>query len=186
MTPPIAPEAPHSADDDSTAGAAPAKLPWWRSRRGIVALAVGGVLLVGGGGAAAVTFLRGGASHVVTGTIMVTSYEGCGTHGAIDQLDRAGELLKGTTFPCPDGPGGGYKDIRDGADVVIRDGAGTIVGTSNLTDGTQQGSGVTFTFKVDGVPDADFYAVEVSHRGELRFSRAEMAANHWVVSASLG
>ena len=43
-----------------------------------------------------------------------------------------------------------------------------------------------FEFTVDGVRDADFYTVEVSHRGGLSFSKAEMEANGWTVEASLG
>ncbi|MCU1677670.1 MAG: hypothetical protein JWM93_2428 [Frankiales bacterium] len=81
---------------------------------------------------------------------------------------------------------GGYSDISQGTSVTVTDGAGKIIGTGHLDEGTGAGSVCTFGFTVKSVPDTDFYKIEISHRGGLTFSREEMAAQGWIVSASLG
>lgn len=82
---------------------------------------------------------------------------------------------------------GGYVDIQAGLDIVVRNGSGTIIGTDFLTyeRGRSSDAGCSFSFEVD-VPDTDFYSVEVGSRGELTYSRAEMVANAWTVSLTLG
>lgn len=45
--------------------------------------------------------------------------------------------------------------------------------------------GCTVTFEVQ-VPEADFYAIEVGRRGELSYSRDELAERDWNVSLTLG
>ena len=81
---------------------------------------------------------------------------------------------------------GGYDDISAGASVTVRDGNGKTLATSELGSGDAlSGVGCTYEFTVD-VPDADFYRVEVSHRGELEFSRGELEQAGWEVHASLG
>jgi len=87
---------------------------------------------------------------------------------------------------------GGYSDVRVGTDVVVRDAAGTIIGTSSLTvdaDGPEPaGSGAYqcgFAFVVS-VPESAFYTVAVGKRGELTFSKAELEAKGWTVGFELG
>jgi hypothetical protein len=104
------------------------------------------------------------------------------------QLDKMGRLLdslaEGKTYPCPGGSGGGFDDLVAGAQVVVEDGARTVLATSTLTGGVINTRGCTFTFKVQ-VPDADFYRVTVTHRGTLTYSRNQMVANGWRVTARL-
>lgn len=86
---------------------------------------------------------------------------------------------------------GGYDDIRGGARVTVKNEKGTLIGTGSLESGTwtNLGGGTTgcvFPFTVADVKDADFYQVEVSHRGGLTYSKADLEAKGWVVEASLG
>lgn len=80
---------------------------------------------------------------------------------------------------------GGYSDIVQGAPVTVRDGAGDVIATGVL------GAGVLtdrclFEFTVARVPAVPFYTVEVSRRGGLTYSHAEMVAMGWFVSFTLG
>jgi hypothetical protein len=82
---------------------------------------------------------------------------------------------------------GGYSDIGPGASVTVRNEKGETIGTSNLGSGEHiSGFGCTYDFTVDGVPNAKFYRIEVSHRGEVEYSRAEIEAADWNVNLSLG
>lgn len=82
---------------------------------------------------------------------------------------------------------GGYSDIRDGASVTVRDEDGTIIGTAALGGGILTGARVCrFLFRVPELPAAAFYAVEVSHRGEQRYSREQLEERMWVVALTLG
>lgn len=128
--------------------------------------------------------------HSLTGTMTVDAFndDSCGMAGwsASSRLDRLTALLDGQTYPCPNGPGGGYSDLADGAAVSVSDGSGNLLATGRLTGGTQKMSGVSWTFTLEDVPDADFYRVQVANRGELPYSRADLEAQGWTVSASLG
>lgn len=85
---------------------------------------------------------------------------------------------------------GGYDDIREGLGVVVRDGAGVVLATSALGPGAYVDVarlyGCRFLFFVPDVPDAPFYAIEVGHRGELTYSKAELEAAGWSVAFTLG
>lgn len=83
---------------------------------------------------------------------------------------------------------GGYDDIAAGAQVTVKDQTGTLIGTGSLEAGkaNAERTTCTFAFKVADLPDATFYAIEVSHRGELTYSAAEMETRHWVVAFTLG
>ncbi len=128
--------------------------------------------------------------HSLTGTFVITKAltDGCDMSGsgASTQMERLNDLMDGQTFPCPEGPGGGYSDLSDGTAVAVSDGAGKLLGTGQLSDGTQTGAGVKFTFSVNGLPQADFYKLQIANRGELPYSRSDLDAKQWHVSASLG
>jgi hypothetical protein len=72
--------------------------------------------------------------------------------------------------------GGGYSDISPGAEVVVKNGSGTVLTTTQLGTGT--GSPPTdcefkFAFTVmDGSESG--YSITVSHRGELHFTPAKL------------
>ena len=83
---------------------------------------------------------------------------------------------------------GGYDDISSGLNVTIRDGSGAILATGRLGRGTADGaySPCSFEFSVDGLPEVDFYSVEVGRRGELTYSFEELVDSFWYVFFSLG
>jgi hypothetical protein len=76
-----------------------------------------------------------------------------------------------------------YDDIQPGANVTVYDRTGKVVALSTLGAGESgphpllEGVAVClFPFVVTGVPtSAGPYAVEVSHRGKLRFNEADLA-----------
>lgn len=83
-----------------------------------------------------------------------------------------------------------YDDINEGAQVVVKDETGAIIATSSLSGGTpvtaNLGGYCQFTFQVTVPADRDFYSFEVSHRGELTYSNAEMESMGWTVAFELG
>jgi hypothetical protein len=124
----------------------------------LVVIGIAVLLIVG-----AVLFFRGGG-HTITGTMTLISSD-------------LSDSCQGS---------GGYDDIGPGTAVTVRNGEGETIGTGRLGEGTLHGViGCTYPFEID-VPDEDFYRVEVSHRGELEFSKDEMEQNDWTVDASLG
>lgn len=81
---------------------------------------------------------------------------------------------------------GGYDDLRGGANVVVKDGKGAIIGSSKLGTGSRVVNvGCQFPINVS-VPDSDFYVLEVSHRGEQTYSRADMEAKGYRVLLTIG
>jgi hypothetical protein len=80
----------------------------------------------------------------------------------------------------------GYDDIADGTEVQIANQAGTILATGVLRGGTGNLDSCDFTFSVPGVPTASFYQIEVSHRGNVTFSKAQLERNHWEADLTLG
>ena len=84
---------------------------------------------------------------------------------------------------------GGYRDIREGATVTVKDEAGTLVGSGSLGPGRISDESLrlcVFPIEVKGVKDANFFQVEVSHRGGLSYSKADMERNDWTIHSSLG
>jgi serine/threonine-protein kinase len=82
---------------------------------------------------------------------------------------------------------GGYSDMQLGAVVTVRDGSDKVIATGRIVTSEPLGTHQChFTFRVSDVPDADFYQVEVSHRGALTFSRTEMDAQGWALALTLG
>jgi hypothetical protein len=74
----------------------------------------------------------------------------------------------------------GYNDIGPGASVTVRNESGETIGTANLSNGDYvSGVGCDYTFTVEDVPDAKFYRIEVSHRGEVEYSFRQMEATDW-------
>lgn len=114
------------------------------------------------------------SAHVITGSI--TLY---GT----DVWEFAGS---NSSSPCKGE--GGYNDVSEGAQVLVRDGEGGILATGHLLAGASLGerTNCVFMFSVSNVGNAAFYAIEVSHRGELTYSAAEMEGMDWRVSFTLG
>lgn len=120
-------------------------------------------------------------THLLTGTIELVGE----WPGSVAVLGRqAGDQCFGD---------GGYGDMFEGGAVTVRDATGQIIATGRLGMGTlagpavyQQDATCRLPFTVADVPDADFYSVEVTHRGELSYSRADMESQGWVLSLHLG
>jgi hypothetical protein len=88
------------------------------------------------------------------------------------------------------GGNGGYADIQEGMTVTIKDGQGKILALGKTTAGTypphESGFKCNFPFQVHNVPKADFYSIEVGHRGQLNFSYEELKSKNWQVSFTVG
>ncbi len=82
---------------------------------------------------------------------------------------------------------GGYSDLGAQTEAVLRDGSGAILGTANLgTVSFTDGAACTWKVEFDKVPDdRDFYTFEVSRRGEIRSSRAELESNGWKFTSGI-
>ncbi len=82
---------------------------------------------------------------------------------------------------------GGYSDLGAQTEAVLRDGSGQVLGTTQLGTPTEQDIiGCTWTVEFDQVKaDRDFYTFEVSRRGEIRSSRAELVANGWKFTSGI-
>jgi hypothetical protein len=96
----------------------------------------------------------------------------------------------------------GYDDIGVGTGVIIRDGSGATLASTKLA--TSTGKTVNelmpgkypelanrvvqcnYTWSAPQVADADFYEIEVGHRGGITLSKEELKAAGWKVSTSLG
>lgn len=115
----------------------------------VVALVIVGVVLA----------TRGGSSkYTVTGTLELKA------DGAVTVNNNGCE---GT---------GGYSDITSGATVVVADAAGKTLALGDLlVSKLADSSTCIFGFTVDGVPAGKkFYGIEVSHRGFVQFSEAQL------------
>jgi hypothetical protein len=86
----------------------------------------------------------------------------------------------------------GYADIRAGTAVTVKDGAGALVGTAALGDGTLRRSPLrgrdddcVFSFSLK-VSEQDDYRIEVARRGVVRFSKSELERTNWKPSLTIG
>lgn len=90
-------------------------------------------------------------------------------------LSISGTLLlyPGTDELNPCAPTGGYSDIQDGAAVTIENAQGTVIATAVLSNASNNGSSCAFDW-IATVPRSTFYKVEISHRGQLTYSLAQV------------
>ena len=121
--------------------------------------------------------------------------------GSVVSVDVAkGATIKGTfelidTGISRDSPGecrgtGGFSDVNQNMQVVVLDGNRNTIATGNLEPDNYSGeySNVkcVFPFKIENVPIADFYEIEVGRRGSLKYSLEDMRSNKWTLMFSLG
>jgi hypothetical protein len=121
--------------------------------------------------------------HTLSGVLAVTGRSGSYVGG--DE-----ECVAGTSSEY-----NGYDDIEVGAAVTVWNEKDTVIATSRLDAPTFEALGTsdfdrdygtcTFPFTVE-VPKAEFYAIEISHRGKLTFSYQELVSKNWRVETSLG
>jgi hypothetical protein len=108
------------------------------------------------------------SARTLSGTFVLTNGEPVGSDGG----------CSGT---------GGYSDIRPGIDVVVSDGSGSIIATTDLSVGTPiDDVTCSFTFRLEDVPPTTFYTVEVGDRGQITYSAADLAAENWNITLELG
>lgn len=70
---------------------------------------------------------------------------------------------------------GGFRDISQGTQVTVTDSAGATVALGLLGAGRIENGTCVFPFEVDGVPAGkDFYGIEVSHRGAVKYLEDEV------------
>jgi hypothetical protein len=82
---------------------------------------------------------------------------------------------------------GGYTDIAPGTQVTVKDASGKVLALGNLGPGytSELFGGETavagtaykcgFDFSVSNIPEGQaFYAIEVAHRGDVRYARANL------------
>lgn len=133
--------------------------------KALLALAVAVVVIIG----LVAVFMAGTSKHDIRGDVTLTDTQ----HPA---------ALDGTCQGA-----GGYDDIQGGAEVTVKDEKGKTIGTAVLEPGAGDGTSCVFDFTVKSVPaDSSFYAIEVSHRGAVTFSRKQLEGEQWFASLSLG
>lgn len=128
---------------------------------------------------------------------------GCGGSSSPATSERTitGEvrLNNGDTVVRSDGEcqgTGGFDDISAATQAVVKNDAGTIVGTTRmaavpLVDPVDRRERYLakrrcdYTFTVV-VPDSPFYSIEVGRRGALTYSRSELEDAGWAVEMSIG
>lgn len=80
---------------------------------------------------------------------------------------------------------GGYSDIAGGTQVTVSDDTGTVIAVGALAPGWGSVHSCILPFTVHDVPAGhEFYQVEVSHRGKIKFREEE--AKNGLPTLSLG
>jgi hypothetical protein len=80
---------------------------------------------------------------------------------------------------------GGYSDIREGLQVVVRDSSSRILATDSLAFDNAEFACV-LKWRTQNVAKSDFYSIEIGRRGELVYSHAELESLRFFVIARLG
>lgn len=165
-------------------GRKPARKPWWRYRRVLVSGGLGLILF----GVLVVDEVRNSTPQPIslTGTLTLKG----GSKAFSGARDSFSSSCEGT---------GGYADITRGAQVVVRDPEGRTIAvgalgpgkTQDVTEYKQYNGGTVryawscvFPFEIPEVPWHDFYSVEVTHRGQVTFTQAQVLLGE--VHLSLG
>jgi len=112
-------------------------------------------------------------AHTLTGSIAL--YDANATY-------LRGQSCKGT---------GGYSDLAPGGQDTVRDQNGAIIAVGMITDGIASDYkgivvGCNLNFVVKDVPEAKFYTIEVTHRGPLSYTYADLVALGWMLSLRIG
>ena len=117
------------------------------------------------------------ALHRVTGRYLVH-----GAYPAVDRRTSSGRPCRAADV--------GYRDIRAGTPVTVKDGSGAVVARATLGEGTLR---VTVLSRQDCVysfslalPDRGAYLVEVGRRGAVTFSRQDLQRAGWTVALAIG
>lgn len=88
-----------------------------------------------------------------------------------------------------------YRDIREGTPIVVKDGAGNIIGYGQLgpgvvvdadTDATTNDTHCLFPFAIDHLPRSGRYVIQVSTRTKETFTFGSLESAVWQVHMELG
>ena len=81
----------------------------------------------------------------------------------------------------------GYSDINLGTQVIVKDAAGKIIASGELGRGKNTGISCRFPISVRGIPDSDFYQIEIGtgNRGVMSYSKDELEDKNWEIVLSL-
>jgi len=118
--------------------------------------------------------------------------------GVDDIFDQTAYVGMSVGSGCHGSPDDGYGVFYQGAGVQIKNGAGTVIGSTFLSRGhiadsttsafITSGSACEFTWVASGVPDTAQYQVEVGGDSstELTYSKAELAKDQWYAAEVFG
>ena len=114
----------------------------------------------------------GAGGQTVSGTLTIVGGSGA-------TVDRTADTCAGQ---------GGYNDMHDGTEVVVKDGAGVIIGTGRLDfDPTADGRANVCVWRFEApTKSSDFYSVSIGHRDPVTYSATEMDALDWSLVLTLG
>lgn len=152
-------------------------------RRGLIVALVAAIVVAAGAGAAVTAFALRSSSEPSGGATASTGP--VAVHGTLTLADAVGVLnIDGRSCTGMEG----YDDLAEGAQVVVTDQTGAVVGTAQLSYGDLHGSGMTrscvFSFDVLVPPGRPFYGITVSHRGTIQFSGDQIGSGG--VALSIG
>lgn len=129
--------------------------------------------------------------HDLTGSITVYDDDpsrsaGRYVQGSNGEWDYAYNFRQGMT--CSGAAiSSGYSDMTAGAQVVVKDEEGAIIATGSLGAGSWRNkSECVLPLSVRRVPAAKFYSIEVSNRGEQRYSAEDLADRSYEINLTLG
>ena len=130
--------------------------------------------------------------------VVLAALAACGESGGTETLRGTLTLHEHAFSRTEDGPcmgNGGFQDIVPGVEITLRDEQEVIIGVTKLAEGQwvdvrEEGELVEvvcqWSYAISDVPDRTFYVVEVSDRGDQRYSKADLVERGWVVDLSLG
>jgi hypothetical protein len=142
--------------------------PATRSFRWLIIAGLVAILVLTGGGIGALLAFGGSSDKTVTGQFVLTD-------SATADANCVGQ--------------GGYSDIGPGTTVILTNETGKILGSSALASGVADADTgtCTYAFTIPDVPtDQAQYAIQVSHRGQVANSKADMVGDGWTFALNLG
>jgi hypothetical protein len=155
----------------------------------VVLAAIGGIGVASSGGGEA-----GSEGQTLNGTLTLS-----GDWDSIEVSSPSGNVttIGGSRYEQVTGEwcqgGGGYGDVTEGAQVLVKDPSGTTVAFGTLEAGSltgvpdqPQGWECTLPFTVRNVPTLDAYSVETGTRGGLLYTYDEMVSSGWSIGLTLG
>lgn len=92
-----------------------------------------------------------------------------------DGYARGKQAFEGQALPTDDCWGsGGYGDLKQGAQITVTDAGGKVIALGQLGAGRMSGDACVMLFTLDVPAGHDFYGVEISHRGVVRYTADQM------------